>query len=405
MVGASSAAVAEAETQVLRPLPLPQAARSDAGIFPLAGPAQRRARHWAVMLSFLFLVALPVCLSAWYLWARASDQYASRVAFSVRSEEAGSAIELLGGITEISTSSSSDTDILYDFLQSQELVGRIDAAVDLRAIWSRVGAERDPIFSYHAPGSIEDLVVHWNRMVRISYDPGTGLIDVRVLAHDARDAQDIAILIQEESSRMINGLAAAARDDAIGYARQEMARAEDRLGQARIAMTAYRNRTQIVDPTIDTQGQMGLVTTLQAQLAEALIEIDLLRETTRTSDPRIEQAERRIAVIENRIAAERAVLGAAGDGTGFADLVDEYERLSVDLEFAQAAYTAARAAYDFSLAEAQRQSRYLAAHIQPTLAEAAQYPQRVMLLALLSGFLCLGWAILTLVAYALRDRR
>ena len=54
----------------------------------------------------------------------------------------------------------------------------------------------------------------------------------------------------------------------------------------------------------------------------------MLRETTRASDPRIEQAERRIAVIEERIEAERAVLGAAGDGTAFADLVDEYERLS-----------------------------------------------------------------------------
>ncbi|MEM9756136.1 MAG: capsule biosynthesis protein, partial [Pseudomonadota bacterium] len=327
--------------------------------FPLAGPARRRARHWAVLLSFLILVALPACLAGWYLWTRAADQYASRVAFSVRSEDRGAALELLGGISELSGSSSSDTDILYDFLQSQELVATLDAELDLRAIWSRVSPEIDPVFAYHAPGTIEDLVQHWQRKVRIGYDSATGLIDIRVLAFDPDDARAIATALQAEATRMINDLSAAARDDAVSFARAERDRAEARLSDARLALTEFRNRTQIVDPTLDTAGQMGLVTNLQAQLAAALIELDVLRETTRDSDPRIAQAERRIAVIDARIEAERAVIGTGGDGTAYADLVAEYERLSVDQQFAQEAYTAARAAYDLALAEAQRQTRYL----------------------------------------------
>lgn len=373
--------------------------------YPVAASARPKRRHWAVLLSFLILVALPAGLWGSYLWTRAADQYASHVAFSVRTEETGSAIALLGGITEISGSSSSDTDILYDFLQSQALVQRLDDQLDLRGIWSRVPVEADPFFAYHAPGTIEDLLSHWQRMVQIGYDSGTGLIDIRVLAFDPEDAQSIAFALQTASNEMINALSAVAREDAISYAREERDRAETRLGEARVAMTAFRNRTQIVDPTIDTQGQMGLVTNLQAQLAEALIDLDLLRDTTRSNDTRIEQAERRIEVIEDRIEAERAVLGASGDGTAFADLVDEYERLAVDLEFAQQSYTAARAAYDVSLAEAQRQSRYLAAHISPTLAESPQYPQRIMLLALVAGFLFLSWSVLVLIGYALRDRR
>ena len=389
----------------LRSVPAPPKSSVDALEYPVAGMGRRRARHWAAILSFALFVVLPACLWGWYLWERAADQYASHVAFSVRAEESGSSIELLGGVTELSGASSTDTDILYEFLQSQALVQRIDAELDLRAIWSRVSAARDPIFAYHAPGTIEDLVIHWRRMVRIGYDSATGLIDIRVLAFVPGDARLIAETIAQQSSVMINDLSATAREDAIRYARDERDRAEARLGEARVAMTAFRNRTQIVDPTIDTQGQMGLVTNLQAQLAEALIELDLLRDTTRASDPRIEQAERRIAVIEDRIEAERAVLGAAGDGTAFADLVDEYERLAVDLEFAQESFTAALAGYDFALAEAQRQSRYLATHIRPTLAEAAQYPARAVLLALGTGFLFLSWAVLVLVGYALRDRR
>lgn len=370
-----------------------------------AQPARPKGRHFAAAMLFVILVATPSLLWATYLWTRAADQFASFVAFSVRTEETGSAIELLGGITEISGSSSSDTDILYDFLQSQALVRRLDDALGLRAIWSRVPAEVDPFFAYHAPGTIEDLVAHWRRMVQIGYDSATGLIDVRVLAFDPVDAQRIAGHLQAQSSEMINALSAVAREDAIGYARDEAERAEARLAAARVAMTAFRNRTQIVDPTIDTQGQMGLVTNLQAQLAAAMIDLDMLRDTTRDSDPRVAQAERRISVIEARIEAERAVIGADGGGRAFADLVDEYERLAVDLAFAQEAYTAARAGYDLALSDAQRQSRYLAAHIEPTLAEAAQFPQRAMYWGLLTGFLLLSWLILVLVGYALRDRR
>lgn len=351
------------------------------------------------------MVVLPAGISAYYLWVRASDQYISRVGFSVRTEEASSAIELLGGITNLSGSSSSDTDILYEFLQSQELVARIDSQLDLRAIWSRVDPAQDPVFAYHPPGSIEDLLEHWGRQVRIYYDGG--LIDLEVLAFTPQDARAIAQLIFEESTEMINQLSAIAREDAIGYARDELDRAEERLAAARVALAEWRNENQTVDPTADTAGQMGLVTNLQAQLAEALIELDILRDTTtRDDDPRVTQAERRISVIEDRIAAERAVLGTSGPGrVAFADLVGQYERLQVDREFAEQAYTTALAAFDAARNDARRQSRYLAAHVRPTLAETSEYPKRATKLTTITIFAFLIWSVVVLVAYSLRDRR
>jgi capsular polysaccharide transport system permease protein len=85
--------------------------------------------------------------------------------------------------------------------------------------------------------------------------------------------------------------------------------------------------------------------------------------------------------------------------------VSEYERLQVDREFAEQAYVAALAAYDTALAEARRQSRYLAPYVRPTLAESSQFPERLTLLALVALFLTTGWAIAVLIYYSLRDRR
>jgi capsular polysaccharide transport system permease protein len=174
-------------------------------------------------------------------------------------------------------------------------------------------------------------------------------------------------------------------------------------------------QNQIVDPSADIQGQMGLLNTLQAQLAAALIDLDLLPENTSETDPRLTQVQRRIEVIRGRIAEERQKFGATGeavdaaaqDTTGaesYATTISEFERLSVDREFAERAYTAALSAYDAALAKADRQSRYLASYIQPTLAERAEFPQREVMIGIVALFGFLIWAIGGLVYYSLRDR-
>lgn len=413
-VAASAAPSAPASAAAAAPKPATPAAAPDAPaqpVLPAAQPARMRGRHWLALLSFLLCVGGPTGITAWYLWTHAADQYASTVGFSVRREEGGSALELLGGITALSGSSSSDTDILYEFLHSQKLVADMDAALDLRSIWSLPGQswqDGDPWFSFAPEGTIEDLVAYWKRMVQISYDSGSGLIEVRVLAFRAEDATRIAQAILDRSSVTINELNAIAREDGIRHAREELDVSVERLRTARAAVTQFRNEHQLVDPTIDLQTQAGLIGTLQGQLAEALIDVDLLRDTTSENDPRLVQALRRVEVIEERIAEERAKMGVgsgAEEGNAFAEIVGDYERLQVDREFAQQAYVASLAAYDGAQAEARRQSRYLAAHILPTTAESARFPDRTLLTGMVGLFSFLAWAILLLMVYSFRDRR
>jgi capsular polysaccharide transport system permease protein len=387
------------------PKPGADAAASLAAVKPAAALARVRPRHRLLLLSFLLAVLLPAGLTAYYLWGRAVDQYASTVGFSVRSEEVSSAMDLLGGISALSKSSSSDTDILYEFLKSQKLVADLDATLNLRAIWSK--PQGDPIYSFDPSGSIEDLVDYWSGMVRTSYDSTSGLIEVRVLAFTPEDATAIAQALFDASSSMINGLSTIAREDAISYSREELKAVEDRLRQAREAVTRFRTLHQIVDPSSDMQTHAGVLGALQTQLTAAQIELDLLG-NTQSSDPRQDQIKRRIAVIESRIASERNKVGVSADGKvddAYASVVGDYERLSVDLEFAQRSYVAALASYDAAQAEARRKSRYLAAHILPTHAEVARFPQRMTLQAVISVFLLLAWTIGVLVTYSLRDRR
>lgn len=371
-----------------------------------ARPARIARRHIALTLSFLLAVVLPILVSGWYLYTRAADQYASYLGFSVRSESGGStASDLLGGIGSIvgaTNGSSTDTDVLYKFIQSHDLVQRVDAKLDLRQIWSK--PENDPIFSYTGNATLEDLLSEWSRKVKIYYD--TGMIDVQVLAFDPEDARAITQAIYDEGTILINDLNDVAREDALRYARDELERAQTRLREARTAVQAFRNRHQLIDPSADVQGQAGVVATLQAQLAEQLVSLGLLQANAQANDPRIAQAELRINVIRDQIADERQKMGSdTATGEALSDVVGQYEGLAVDRQFAEQSYTAALATYDSARAEAARQSRYLAAYVKPTLAQDAEFPQRGLLLLMMGGFLLTIWIVFVLIFYSLRDRR
>lgn len=393
-----------------KPAPKPKAKpkkEPKAPVPPVAGPARMRKRHYRLAFSFVLLVLLPTIGAGYYLYTMAKDQFVSEVGFTVRREEAPLVSNLLTTLGNVSSSSSSDSDILFEYVRSQELVRRVDEEIDLRSLYGAVYDE-DPLFGLNPDATIEELVDYWQRVVRVSYAPSTGLLELEVRAFDPQTATRVARLVFSESSEMINELSQIARDDATRYAREDLERAQADLKALRQSLTEFRMRTQIVDPQAAIQGQMGLLASLQQQLGEALIEYDLLVGKAPENDPRILQVKGRLEAIRARIDQERQQFGQGGDvadGENYATMVARFEQLLVEREFAEQKYATAVANFDRAQTEAQRQSRYLAAYVGPTEAESAIYPRRLMIFLLVAFFSTIAWAILALVYYSLRDRR
>ncbi|WP_157933028.1 sugar transporter [Roseovarius salinarum] len=378
-------------------------------IAPPAEPAKMKQRHWGLVASFGLMVLVPLIAVASYLWMVADDQYASKVGFTVRQENSTSASDLIGGLAQFAgaSGSGSDTDILYEFIQSPALVERLEEDLSISEHYQS-HYDSDPIFGLSPEASMSDLVDFWSSIIRISYDQSTGLIELRVLAFEPDMAQTIAQSVVSESQDLINDLNANAREDMIQYAKADLEEAQARLKAAREALTRYRTETQIVDPETDIQGRMGVLNTLQQQLAEALIQLDLIRESNNGDDPRIQQAKRRIEVIRERIAEERANVTSetpTEGGPGYPKLISEYEGLVVEREFAEKSYGAALTALEQARSKAMRQTRYLAAYVKPTYPHSSEFPQRWMLFGLSALFLLLAWAIATLIFYSVRDSR
>lgn len=397
------------------PAPAPAPAPKKAGTPPAsatrppAKAARMSTRHWVIVVTFVLFVLLPLVGIVVYLWGVAKDQYGSVSGFTVRQEESAGAQEILGGLAQLAGSSSTgDGEILYQFILSQRMVRLVEDSVGLREHYSQYW-EDDPVFALWPDASIEDLEWFWTRIVKVSLDSSSGLIELQALAFDAETAHAITSSILTHSQAMINALNETARDDAMRYARQDLEGSVERLKQAREALTAFRTRTRIVDPASDIQGRMGVMSNLQQQLAESLIEYDLLKDSTSPNDPRLSQTQRKITAIQDRIKLEREAFATESVETGagqedYPDLIAEFEGLVVDREYAEETYRATLAAVDVARAKAQRQSRYLATFVPPTLAESSEHPKRVTLALLAAVCLLLTWSILTLVYYSIRDR-
>ncbi|AJE44730.1 hypothetical protein [Celeribacter indicus] len=374
---------------------------------PLTAPeAFMRPRHKAILVSFLLAVLLPAAAAAAYLWRAASDQYVSTLGFSVRTETAAPAASLVSSLIGVSSNGARDADILYKYLRSRDLVARIDAELDLRALYTKPPS--DPVFRLRAGATIEDLTNYWSRMTQVSYDGNSGLIEMDIRSFDPGDSYRIARAVLALSTEKINDLSDIAREDTVRFARHDMEAAAGQLREARRRLTGFRVENRMVDPDADIQGQMGLLNALRTTLAEEMIANNLIRtSTTRENDPRLEQSERRIAIIRDRIEQERAHLGAGAgeEGPGYSRIVSDYESLVVDREFAEQRYLAARANYDTALAEAGRQSRYLAVYDEPALAEAATRPRRPIILGLTLLLLSGLWGLGLLIFYSIKDRR
>ncbi len=372
-------------------------------------PAARAQMSAWALLSFFLIVLGPVIACLWYLETRAADRYASHAAFSIRSNNSAPALEIFGAVTKLGGgSTTTDGQILYDFIQSQQIVEQIRASIPLEQLWNN--AERDLLFTLGEDQPVEELHDHWERMVDISLDSATGILALETQAFAPEESLMIAEAILTASGNLVNQLSDGAREDAVRFAAIERDAAEAKLRDIRTRLRSFRDLEQEVDPTQNAKAALSLVATLEEERARTQVRLDQFSGTLNDQAPRVQSLTRRLSTLDEQIAHERTRLGRGASGNdpsnrALSDVVGDYEELLVDREFAEQTFRLALATYEQAQTEARRRHRHLAVHVRPTLSERADHPDKAVWLATvgLAGFAL--WAVLALIIGNIRERR
>lgn len=396
--GASnSAALAQRRAALARAEFVSQELRRSARNVRIAGQKQVSRPNWAVgarlgyrtfsqawrsrtdFLGLLVFFAAPACLVVAYFSLIASSQYVSEARFAVRGGErpAADAISALTGLA--SFTQVQDSLILVNYVKSQALVEDLDRQVGLRSLF---GSRKIDWFSrFDADDPIEDLVKYWRGRMKASIESPSGIVTLRVSAFSPQDALKITEATVDLSERLVNGLSAQARKDAVSETEAELARAENRLQNARVALRDLRNQQSTLDPRRTAEG-IGKLTS-ELRLEKIRLEQDLTtarRGNIAETAPQNQILRTRIDVITDQIASLDKLLTSQGgsDANTIAGKITRFDELELERQIAEKQYTQAAAALERARINAESKKVYLATFVHPVLAQDPSYPKRVL---------------------------
>ena len=373
---------------------------------------RRRRRRW---IGLLAAVALPCALGAVYLWGFAADQFVSEYRFAVHRQipsaaaapegGGGVAAALLGGGNP-ALALTQDAQVVVQYLRSRQAMEDAERELDLAAIFGRAGQD---FWARLAPGEpAEDRLLHWRRFVRPRFELTSGVVIVEVWAFDAADALSLAQVSLAAAERLVNGLSARSRADAVAFAREAAARTSAGLAAARDRLAEFRNANGLLSPMLAAGSGSSQESQIRGQISEARAQLQVMQASyaNRNAAPLRLQAER-VAALEAELRDLLARMAAPLDpreALTLATLAGGHTALEADERIAQAAHERALAALSLAESQAVQQSAYLDAFVRPAAAERASYPQRWWQLLEIAGSALAAWAIGALLLQAIRDQ-
>lgn len=371
---------------------------------PKASPLKNK--RWGLILSFLCLFMIPVGLGGAYFGVLASDRYAAGASFVIRGLEGGGTPDFVTSFTGLSPSGSttSDSYVVRNFLESADLLRRLDAELDLRGHYSQ--DHIDAIARFRPDSTFEELVEYWQWRINTTYDSTTGIVTFEVQAFDAEMAERLAQLALAAADRLVNELSETARRDSVQFAAKEVERAEERVRNVRLELVNFRAERGAVDPMVNAQLDAELMASLETKLVDIQARINALSGSVDADSPMLVQLNRQARALEEQIQQRRALIGrdgGQGSSENTAEALAAYEGLLIEQNFAQQSYASAMVSLETARMDADRQQRYLGVFARPFVPNEPAYPVRVrdFFLVMIAAFAL--WAISTLIGYTIRD--
>lgn len=363
----------------------------------------RLARLWRRLgWGFVLTVALPTGLAALYYGAIASDVYISESRFVVRSPHR-SVPTGLGALLQGTSLSRSqdDTYSVHDYIRSRDALRELDEKLAVRKHYGHGALD---VFSrfpgWHWDDSFEAFHEHYQKHVGIGYDTVSAITVLTVRAYDAEQARAINDLLLQMGERLVNELNARSRQDLIDVAAREVTQAETAAKGAALALSGFRGKGTVFDPTRQAALQLEGVAKLREELIGAQAQLAQL-EKLAPQNPQVAVLRSRVQSLKSAIAEENARV--TGERGSFSAQAPAYERLLLDKEFADRQLAAAMAALESARNEAQRKQIYLERLVQPSLPDTAAEPRRIrgVLTVLLVGLM--AWGVVSLVLASVRE--
>lgn len=343
-------------------------------------------RRW-----FLLMVALPTFLAAIYYGFIASDIYVSESRFVIKSpDQKRSQVSTLANLVQTTglSGGQEQANEVLTYVRSRDALKALQSDVAVRDKFAN--AQADILSRFPQPfsdNSFESLFKYYGKMVDARMDMETNTAIIKVKAFSSQDAYIINRELLNLSEKLVNRLNGRAQGKAILEAQKQTELATQRVRNARVALSNYRNTQALIDPTKQAVGVLEISNTLIAERAVLQAQLDLMQRLT-PGNPSIPALRSRVSAVSAQIASQDSRV--VGTGNGIASKMGGYENLLVEQEFATQNLNVANTALVQARADAQRQQFYLERVVDPNRPDTPLLPKRAInILVVFAAALCL----------------
>jgi capsular polysaccharide transport system permease protein len=355
--------------------------------------------RWAVIASFVLMVAVPSVGAIVYYAFIASDEYVAEAEFTV----SGGTPPIVDGVASLTGIPAlaviQDTQIVANYVTSRAALEALQDKIDVRALYSRREIDWGSRFRPDRP--IEKFLKYWKRRCDVSIKMPAGIVDLKIGAFTPEDSERIANTVIEISEALVNDLNARMNKDAVSGAEQELARTADRLQAAQLALEKARNDEGLLDAAKTGDAINLLINQTRADLLKLQGQYASQAKFVSLSAPQMTDLKSRIDATSAQIKdLESRLTSAVENPVGVAPLsasMTKFAELDLERQTAEKLYAGSVAALELARISAERQMMYLNTFVRPARPQEARYPKRILYPALVTaGALALWGALLGL---------
>lgn len=353
---------------------------------------------------FVIVVLLPTLVAALYYYLIAADQYQSEAHFTVRTSDSSpmpsSGLSQFLGLAGGASQSRADALSVTDFLHSQQAVMAADRALNLVDRFRRPEADIATRLWFSEP-TPETLLRYYRKQVDVQMNVETGITTIKVRSFRPTDSYAIINQLLRMGEERVNLINRRSQNDALATARRQLGEAEEALMSIQRRMTAFRQERGDIDPEGSGRAQLGLVTTLEGQLANARAQLNAMRGIIAPSAPQYVATAARVRALEAQAAGQSGKLTAGG--SAIAARLGNYQDLRIRQEFAAKRYEVAAANLEKARDAAMKQQLYIVRVVDPNIPVKSEYPQRGKIVLTIFLSLLIAYGIGWLLAAGVRE--
>lgn len=175
----------------------------------------------AERISFWSVVGTVALVTSVYYFVFAESLYDSQAIISIQNKgSTQSGVSSILSSTLGTSGSSSESQKIYEYIYSMEMLRILDKKFHLREVYS--SSSRNPFWRLWFPKTDEDFLWFYQYMVQIDSQTDVGIMTIDVLDYDRDRAHGIADTITAQSEKFINDISAKMQAQTMLFARAEL---------------------------------------------------------------------------------------------------------------------------------------------------------------------------------------